>query len=82
MLLVLYKYLGGVTHEVLGHLQDVNRHGIRKESYPDLAGEVLEDLLDLLLEVAGENLVDLIENEVLKVVSLKEILLHHVVDTN
>lgn len=80
-LLVLDKNLGGLSHEMLGHLQDVNGHGSREESDLDLAGEVLEDVLDLLLEAAREHLVGLIENEDLKVVTLKETLLHHVVDT-
>ena len=66
---------------MLSHLQDVNGHGSREESDLDLAGEVLEDVLDLLLETAREHLVGLIEDEDLKVVALEETLLHHVVDT-
>ena len=80
-LLVLDQNLGGVSHEVLGQLQDVHGHGSREERNLDLAGEILEDILNLLLESTGEHLVGLIEHEDLEVVALEETLLHHVVHT-
>jgi hypothetical protein len=66
---------------VLGQLQDVHGQGSREEGNLDLAGEILEDILDLLLETTREHLVGLVENEDLEVVALEEALLHHVVDT-
>ena len=80
-LLVLDENLCGLAHEMLGKLKDVNWHGGGEEGDLDLAGEILEDVLDLLLETSGEHLVGLIENEDLKVVALEETLLHHVVDS-
>jgi hypothetical protein len=80
-LLILDQDLGGIAHKVLGQLQDVHRHGSREEGNLDLAREILEDVLDLLLETTREHLVGLVENEDLKVVALEETLLHHVVDT-
>jgi hypothetical protein len=80
-LLILDQDLGGIAHKVLGQLQDVHRHGSREEGNLDLAREILEDVLDLLLETTREHLVGLVENEDLKVVALEETLLHHVMDT-
>lgn len=79
-LLVLDQNLGGLPHEVLGQLQDVEGHRGGEEGDLDLAGEVLEDVLDLLLEPAREHLVGLVEHEDLQVVALEEALLHHVMD--
>jgi hypothetical protein len=80
-LLILDEDLCGVAHEVLGKLQDFNGHGGREERNLDLAGKILEDVLDLLLESTREHLIGLIENENLEIVALEETLLHHVMDT-
>ena len=80
-LLVLDQDLGGIAHEVLCQLQNVHGHGRGEQSNLDLAGQVLEDVLDLLFESAGEHLVGLVEDEDLEVVALEETFLHHVVDT-
>jgi len=52
----------------------------RKKSNLDVAWQKLEDALNLLLEAAREHFVSLIKHEDLEVVSLQEILLHHVDD--
>ena len=80
-LLVLHEDLGGVTHEVLGELQDLRGQSGREESDLDVAGQVLENVLDLGLETTGEHLISLIEDEQLQVVGLHEATLHHVVNT-
>ena len=66
---------------MLRQLQDVHRHRRREERNLDLARQVLEDVLDLLLEAAREHLISLIKDEHLQVVRLKEALFHHVVDS-
>jgi len=66
---------------VLGKLQDVDGHSGGEKRNLDLTGEVLEDVLDLLLEATGEHLISLIEYEDLQVVRLEEAFLHHVVNT-
>jgi len=81
-LLVLDEDLGGVSHEMLGELKNFGREGGREEGNLDVVGEVLEDVLNLLLESAGEHLISLIEHEQLEVVRLHEASLHHVVDTS
>jgi len=80
-LLILNKNLGGIAHKVLCQLQDVHRHSGGEKSNLDLAGEIFEDVLNLLLESTGEHLVGLVEDEDLEVVTLKEALLHHIMDT-
>lgn len=47
----------------------------------DVTGQVLEDVLDLVLETAREHLIGLIKTEQLEVVSLHEATLHHVEHT-
>jgi hypothetical protein len=79
-LLVLNQNFGGLTHKVAGELQNFGRESSREERNLDVAGEELENALNLLLEAAREHLVGLVENEELEVVGLEEVLLHHVDD--
>jgi hypothetical protein len=81
-LLVLDENLCGVSHEVLGHAEDLWGEGSGEESNLDVAGEELEDVLNLGFETTGQHLVGLVENEQLKVLGLEETSLHHVVDTS
>lgn len=53
----------GVAHEALADLKDVLGHGGGDEDDLDGGREALEDLIDLVLEAAGEHLVSLIEGE-------------------
>jgi len=70
--------LGGVSHEMLGELEDVLGKGGGEEGDLDISGEVLEDVLNLVLEASGEHLISLIEDEQLEVVCLHETTFHHV----
>jgi len=74
----LHENLGGVSHEMLGKLEDVLGKGGREEGDLNISGEVLEDVLNLVLETAGEHLISLIEDEELEVVGLHETTFHHV----
>ena len=70
--------LGGVSHEMLGELEDVLGKGGGEEGDLDISGEALEDVLNLVLEASGEHLISLIEDEQLEVVGLHETTFHHV----
>lgn len=63
---------------MLGQLQDVLGEGRREKRNLDVPGEVLEDVLDLVLEASGEHLVSLVKHEQLEVVGLHETTFHHV----
>lgn len=79
-LLVFHKNFGGVSHEVVGKLQDFGRESGRKERNLNVAGQVLENALNLLLKAAREHLVGFVHHEDLEVVRLEELFLHHVDD--
>lgn len=74
----LNKNLCGVSHEMLGKLEDVLGKGSREKGDLDISGKVLENVLNLLLETSREHLIGFIEDEKLEVVSLHETSLHHV----
>lgn len=80
-LLVLDQNLRGVSHEVLGHTEDLWGESSGEKSDLDVAGQELEDVLNLSLEATGQHLVGLVEHEQLEVLGLEESSLHHVVDT-
>jgi hypothetical protein len=81
-LLTLNKNLGGVSHEVLGELQNIWRESSREKRNLDVSGKVLEDVLNLVLEPAREHLIGLVQNEEFQVIGLHETTLHHVHDTS
>mmetsp|Transcript_25834 Transcript_25834/g.18297 ORF Transcript_25834/g.18297 Transcript_25834/m.18297 type:complete len:213 (-) Transcript_25834:736-1374(-) len=62
-LLVLNEDLGSVSHEMLGKLQDIIRHGSREQSNLNILRQVLEDVRDLGLETTREHLIGLIKDE-------------------
>jgi len=74
----LNENLCGVSHEMLGKLEDVLGKGSREKGDLDISGKVLENVLNLLLETSREHLIGFIEDEKLEVVSLHETSLHHV----
>jgi len=80
-LLVLDENLCGVTHEVLGHAKDLWGQSSREQGDLDVAGQELENVLDLGLEATGEHLIGFVQHEELEVLGLEESSLHHVVDT-
>jgi len=67
-LLVLDENLGGVAHEMLGELQNLIGESCGEKSNLDVSGEVLEDVLDLDLETAGQHLISFVEHEELEMV--------------
>lgn len=71
----------GVTHEVLAHFEYFGRHGSRQEDDLHVIGQLLEDLLDLVLETARQHLVSFVEDEELDVVGAQELALDHVLHT-
>jgi len=78
----LHQDLGRVSHEMLGKLEDVLGKGGGEEGDLDVSGEVLEDVLNLVLETAGKHLISFVENEKLEVIGLHETSLHHVHDSS
>lgn len=70
-----------VTHEVLADLENLGRHGSRQENDLHIVGQLLEDLLDLVLETTRQHLVSLVEDEELDVVGAQELALDHVLHT-
>jgi len=80
-LLILDQNLRGVSHEMLGHAKNLWGKGSGEKSDLDVAGQELEDVLNLGLETTGQHLIGFVEHEKLEVLSLEESSLHHVVDT-
>jgi len=72
----------GVSHEVLGKAENFRRHGGGEEGNLDITGDQLEDFLDLFLESSSEHFISFIQNEELKMVSIQETSLEHVVDSS
>jgi len=71
----------GVTHELLGDVEDIGGHGGGKEDDLGLGREKLEDVVDGVLESGGEHLIGLVETEHLDVVGLEGTTVDHVKDT-
>lgn len=43
---------GGISHEILGEVQDLGGHGSGEEGDLDITGDETKDLLDLVLETS------------------------------
>jgi hypothetical protein len=71
----------GVSHEVLSKTEDFRGHGGGEEGNLDITGDQLEDFLNLFLETSSEHFISFIQNEELKMVSVQETSLEHVVDS-
>lgn len=72
----------GVTHELLGDLEDVLWHGGGQEDDLCVLGQELEDLVHLVLETTRQHLVSLVKAEHLEVVSSEGASVDHVVDSS
>lgn len=70
-----------VSHEVLGQFQNIWGHSGREESNLDVTWDELKDVLDLFLESSSEHFIGLVQDEELQMLSLKESLLEHIVDS-
>lgn len=80
-LVTLDKDANGVTHELLGDLEHVRRHGSGEQDDLGVLGEKLEDFVDLVLETTGQHLIGLVETEQLDRVRTKSPTVDHVEDT-
>lgn len=79
---VLHKDDSGVTHELLGDFENFRSHGGREEGDLDVVGELLEDLVDLVLETSSEHFVGFVEDEELELIGVQETLLNHFEDSS
>jgi hypothetical protein len=70
-----------LSHELLGHLEHIRRHGGREKNDLGVLREELEDLVDLVLETAGQHLIGFIETEDLDGVGPEGPAVDHIVDT-
>jgi hypothetical protein len=71
----------GVTHELLGDLEDLLGHGSGTEDDLDLTGEVTEDVIDLVLETTRKHLISLIKDEHFAFGEVEGTAVNHIVDT-
>mmetsp|Transcript_2117 Transcript_2117/g.5660 ORF Transcript_2117/g.5660 Transcript_2117/m.5660 type:complete len:305 (+) Transcript_2117:403-1317(+) len=67
-----------VVHELVGHLEDLVRHGGGDEDHLGRWGKVTVDVVDLLLEATVQHLVRLVQNEHLDLAGAEVPLLDHV----
>ncbi|GAO51261.1 hypothetical protein G7K_5367-t1 [Saitoella complicata NRRL Y-17804] len=81
-LVLLDENADGLAHELLGNLQDLLGHGGGKKDSLGGGGKKLEDVVDLVLETAGQHLIGLVEDEHLHAVGAESTTLDHVVDTS
>ena len=68
----------GVSHELLGDLEDLGGHGSREEDDLGVGGEELEDVVDGVLESSREHLIGLVETEHLDRLGLEGTSVDHV----
>ena len=80
-LVLLHKDANGLAHEPLRDLEHFEGHGSGEEADLDLFRKELEDVIDLVLETAGEHLIGLVEEELLDVVEAEGTTVDHVVHT-
>lgn len=69
--MVLDEDLDWILHELVGHFDDLRRHGGREETDLDIMWQVFEDLSDLVDKPSAQHLISLIKNNHLKVISLE-----------
>jgi len=81
-LIILDQDLGWGSHEMLGELQDILWHSGREQRDLDVTWQVSEDLLNLWLESTIEELISLIEDEHLQIVSSEVLASHHIMNTS
>jgi len=80
-LILLDQDADGVAHELGGDLHNLNGHGGGQKDDLGGGGKTLENIVDLILETAGEHLIGLIEDEHLHGVGLEGTTVDHVEDT-
>ena len=77
-LVLLHEDAHRLSHELAGHIEDLERHRRGEDGALHCFGEELEHVVDLLLEAAGEHLVGLIQHEQLHGVQAEGSALDHV----
>ena len=70
-----------LSHELLGHLEHICGHGGGEKHDLGVLGEELENLIDLVLETAGQHFISLIETEDLDGVGPEGPAVDHIVDS-
>ncbi|KAK3818299.1 MAG: hypothetical protein J3R72DRAFT_36670 [Linnemannia gamsii] len=80
-LVLLDQDADGVAHELGGDLHNLRGHGGGEEDNLGGWGKTLENIVDLVLETAGQHLIGLIEDEHLHVVGLEGTTVDHIEDT-
>lgn len=78
--LLLNQDADGITHEATAHFEHIRRHGGGQQDDLHIWGQHLEDILDLILETAGQHLIGLIQHEQLDVLGAQHLAVDHVVD--
>mmetsp|Transcript_5005 Transcript_5005/g.12711 ORF Transcript_5005/g.12711 Transcript_5005/m.12711 type:complete len:378 (+) Transcript_5005:516-1649(+) len=78
-LVTLHENAHRLRHELARDLQRLRGHGGGEHAHLQLAGEQLEDVVDLVLEPAGQHLVGLVQGEDLDEVGLQCAAAKHVV---
>mmetsp|Transcript_138 Transcript_138/g.252 ORF Transcript_138/g.252 Transcript_138/m.252 type:complete len:462 (+) Transcript_138:109-1494(+) len=79
-LIALHKHAEGVVHELVGHLEDLVRHGGGNQDHLRGGREIAVDVIHLLLEAAVQHLICLIQHEHLDLAGAEVPLLDHVED--
>ena len=70
-----------LSHKLLCYLEYISRHSSREEDNLDVRREELEDLVDLVLETAGQHLICFIETEHFDVGGNEGLTADHIEDT-
>lgn len=77
-LIPLYENPDRVTHELLGDLKHLGRHGSREKDDLSFGGKELENIVDRVFESSGEHLVSLVKTEHLDSVGFESSTVDHV----
>lgn len=62
-IIVLHKDCCRVSHELFSDLEDFRSHSSGEEGDLNIVGQLLEDLVDLILESSSEHLIGLVQDE-------------------
>ena len=71
----------GIPHKLLGHLEDISRHGGGKEDDLGVLREELEDFIHLVLETTGKHFIGFVHAENLKMIRTESSSVDHIVNT-
>ena len=80
-LVLLHQDAHRVAHELLGDLQNLQRHGGGEEGHLHVLAQGTEGLVDLVLEAAAQHLIGLIQAEQLALAKVQQTALDQIVHT-